>query len=389
MSKDTFFAPAARLDQEQVSSQIREVLGSPVTDGILRAADCLVAILNEQRQVISVNEQLLRWLGIEDAGTLLGLRIGDMVGCENAAKGPSGCGTTPWCVSCGQAIATVAALRSDVAQERHCVIHANRDGATADLYLSVRASPFQMGEHRYIALLLRDISEAQRLAASERLLLHDLGNLLNAVQIVPMTRADDQTADTARWSDTLNRMLGGLTRMFRLHRALVNASLSDYTAEYSDIEFNQIMADVCAVAERHPAARGKKLVLSSAPPCSLVRTDYPAASRVLLNMLINAFEATDAEGEVRVRTTDCGSHIEIAVWNAKAIPPQLALRIFQRNFSTRGEAGRGLGTAAMKALGETLLGGEVHFSSDQSQGTTFVFRLPVKPSDPDASGCKL
>lgn len=382
MVGDTFFAPAERASAQEVAAQVRLLVGSPVTDGILRATDSLLAVVNEQRQVVSVNEQLLKWLGVESADTLLSLRMGEVLGCVHAREAPAGCGTTRYCMSCGQAIATVAALRTDEVVERKCVIQANRAGAPADLCLSVRACPISVDGERFLALLLRDISEEQRLAATERVILHDLGNVLNGLQFVP--GSVEMPADRRKieeWAAAMGRMLGGFARTVKLHRSLLNASLGDYRPEYEEIAFSTLFEDVRAVATHHPAARGKTLQVDNMPP-AIVRTDQAAASRVLLNMLLNAFEATDQGGVVRITACDEQDFVRISVWNARAIPPPLALRIFQRNFSTHQEPGRGLGTVSMKLLGEQLLGGEVHFTSNPVDGTTFVFRLPVRAPVP-------
>lgn len=60
------------------------------------------------------------------------------------------------------------------------------------------------------------------------------------------------------------------------------------------------------------------------------------------------------------------------IWNSKMIDEQIALRIFQRNFSTKEETGRGIGAYAMKLLGEKVLGGQVSFTTS-TDGT--IFRL--------------
>ncbi|RJR33419.1 MAG: ATP-binding protein [Desulfobacteraceae bacterium] len=67
------------------------------------------------------------------------------------------------------------------------------------------------------------------------------------------------------------------------------------------------------------------------------------------------------------------------VWNRQAIPPRVALRIFQRNFTTKEEAGRGLGTYSMKFFGEKILGGQVSFTTSAESGTVFKFSLPISP----------
>jgi len=63
------------------------------------------------------------------------------------------------------------------------------------------------------------------------------------------------------------------------------------------------------------------------------------------------------------------------VHNPGVIPDDVALRIFQRSFSTRGGKGRGLGTYSMKILGENVLGGSVGFQSDPAAGTAFHLDL--------------
>ena len=65
------------------------------------------------------------------------------------------------------------------------------------------------------------------------------------------------------------------------------------------------------------------------------------------------------------------------VWNAGEIPADIAKRVFQRNFSTKAQAGRGIGTFSMKLFGEKYLGGRVDFTTSSSDGTVFRFILPL------------
>jgi len=67
------------------------------------------------------------------------------------------------------------------------------------------------------------------------------------------------------------------------------------------------------------------------------------------------------------------------VWNAQSMSRDIAMHVFQRNFSTKSEADRGLGTYAMKLFGETYLRGTVRFSTSRREGTTFHLELPKKP----------
>ncbi len=68
------------------------------------------------------------------------------------------------------------------------------------------------------------------------------------------------------------------------------------------------------------------------------------------------------------------------MWNRQPIPERTVPRIFERYFSTKAGDGRGLGTFAMKLLGETLLQGEVTFSTSKRDGTVFRIRHPRRLS---------
>jgi sensor histidine kinase regulating citrate/malate metabolism len=60
------------------------------------------------------------------------------------------------------------------------------------------------------------------------------------------------------------------------------------------------------------------------------------------------------------------------------IPEKVALRIFQRSFSTKAKKGRGIGTYSMKLFGERYLGGKVGFETNEEKGTMFFIELPER-----------
>ena len=64
------------------------------------------------------------------------------------------------------------------------------------------------------------------------------------------------------------------------------------------------------------------------------------------------------------------------VGELKRKPDAVAKRVFQRNFTTKEGAGRGLGTFSTKLFGEQILKGKVQFTSSPAEGTVFELRLP-------------
>jgi sensor histidine kinase regulating citrate/malate metabolism len=94
-------------------------------------------------------------------------------------------------------------------------------------------------------------------------------------------------------------------------------------------------------------------------------------------MITNALEATAEEGIVKVWLEQKDGLLSFCMWNRQVIPPHIALRVFQRNFSTKEGAGRGIGTYSMKLFGEKILGGQVSFTTSPEEGTVFRFSLPL------------
>jgi sensor histidine kinase regulating citrate/malate metabolism len=94
-------------------------------------------------------------------------------------------------------------------------------------------------------------------------------------------------------------------------------------------------------------------------------------------MAINALEATSDKGEIKIWIEMKDAFLSFCVWNEQEIPEDVSNRIFQRNYSTKEQAGRGIGTYSMKLFGEQILGGQVSFVTSKSQGTIFKFSYPV------------
>ena len=94
---DTFFAPAGRRGNERLAVEISAVTRNPVIDAVLTSVSGLLAVLNERRQILAINDALIDMLGISDASQIPGLRPGEAIGCAHSAEGPDGCGTSRYC----------------------------------------------------------------------------------------------------------------------------------------------------------------------------------------------------------------------------------------------------------------------------------------------------
>src|SRR4029450_7154847 len=71
---------------------------------------------------------------------------------------------------------------------------------------------------------------------------------------------------------------------------------------------------------------------------------YPnQLNQVFMNMLVNASQAIEGEGEIRIRTWEEDDTVRIAISdNGKGIPPELQAKVFDPGFTTK-KAGLGTG----------------------------------------------
>src|SRR5512133_3670022 len=161
------FLPPGRSDAGSVRAHATKLASSPVVTAIFQAAGGAIAILNEQRQIVAVNQAALELLG-EGAADALGLRPGEALGCTRAAEGSEGCGTGAACASCGTALAILSSERRRQPEERECAITLKRGARRVDVDLRVRAAPFELDGERFTLLAVSDISAERRRQMLER-----------------------------------------------------------------------------------------------------------------------------------------------------------------------------------------------------------------------------
>jgi len=125
---ETCFAPAPRTDRRRFKNQIHDISQNLIMTTLLKTVSGLLVVVNEDRQIVSLNHAFLEAIGIADAEAALGLRLGESLKCIHANQKPAGCGTTPYCRTCGAAIAMMAAIADDRADEQICAMKTFRKG---------------------------------------------------------------------------------------------------------------------------------------------------------------------------------------------------------------------------------------------------------------------
>ena len=132
--------------------------------------------------------------------------------------------------------------------------------------------------------------------------------------------------------------------------------------------------------------RGHRVNIEFEPPADpiTISIDPAQIEDAVLNLIINAIEAADSDGQVKVRVArskdaraeEFGDEAIIEVSdNGRGISEADLIRIFNPFFTTR-EAGTGLGLPAVRRIARAH-GGRVEVSSSPGKGSTFSIHLPL------------
>ncbi|MBI5633354.1 MAG: HAMP domain-containing histidine kinase [Nitrospirae bacterium] len=373
---ETHFASPERATPGELYRDIHEASSNPIVDGLLKTVGGLIAVLNEHRQILAVNNALLDMIGIEDPRSLLGLRPGEAIGCIHAHEMPGGCGTSRYCSTCGAAIAIVTSLSSNGPQEQKCVATVSKDGKQIDLCLRVRACPIFLEGTRFVLLFIQNITLEESWAALEWAFFHDISSTITAIRRASELMEFRDGEGKNRLARQIRQMSHHLTKEVDIQRALSQPGQQTYTSEAQDFTTHDVLRELQTIFAGHSAAKNKILFFPENIPCVLIKSDLHLVLRVITNMLTNAFEATPEGGTVKIWAGH-DQDLTFHVWSRQVISDDVARRVFQRHYSTKGDRGRGIGTYAMKLFGEGVLGGKVDFTTSEADGTTFRLSLPL------------
>ncbi len=111
-----------------------------------------------------------------------------------------------------------------------------------------------------------------------------------------------------------------------------------------------------------------------------IRADSAQLKQVVLNLVLNAVDASDEEQPVRVRTSWSEDEVRLEVKDeGRGIPPAELSQVFIPFFTTK-DSGTGLGLAVCQRI-VTAHGGEIRVSSTPGEGARFSITLPVAGPD--------
>ncbi len=250
-----------------------------------------------------------------------------------------------------------------------------------------------------VALVLRDVTQQRRtqsaLLSSEKLavagrlaatIAHEIHNPLDSVaNLLFLMKTGDSAEENAEFLDLAQ---SELNRATQISRALLGMYRESRTAVALDL--SSLLRSVLVLLE-HKFQQANVSIETHWEEPSVV-TGFPVELRqVFTNLLANAAEASPRGSTVTVRTMAAlgmeyadhtgaqGPGIVVSISDCgQGIAPDVQEKLFQPFFSTKGEAGTGLGLWVSKGI-VSKHGGAIELSSDSGashHGTTISVFLP-------------
>jgi signal transduction histidine kinase len=148
----------------------------------------------------------------------------------------------------------------------------------------------------------------------------------------------------------------------------------------SKLNLHRLVSDTLAFLQPRPMLHGR--ILENRVPTDLpnIRVDANQLSQVLMNLLLNAAQATPEGGKITVSAERSRSEdsVEIRIVDTGCgIPPDILPHVFEPFFTTKRGRGTGLGLSISQTYVRSH-DGEIQIDSVPNSGTTVTIHLPLR-----------
>jgi PAS domain S-box-containing protein len=255
-------------------------------------------------------------------------------------------------------------------------------------FLNERGKPYQymairsdITERKRSEALLREQAALARLGEMAAVVAHEVKNPLagirGSLQVIG-GRMPGESRDRAVVGDIVDR-LDSLNNI--VDDLLVFARPRE--PKFAPVVLQDLLRSTAALLKKDPAHSATHLDVADTHV--VVRADAEQLQLVLVNLFLNAAQATHDQGQVRVDvSTDDGTcHIAISD-NGPGIPEDVRERIFEPFFTTK-HRGTGLGLPTAKRVVERH-GGTIDIQCPPRGGTVVTVSLPLDPKEQPVRG---
>ncbi len=205
---------------------------------------------------------------------------------------------------------------------------------------------------------------------------HEINNPLTTILTTALLIQEDVEADDPLFED-----LDTIARETLRCRKIVT-SLLDFARqnrpEKREIKLNDLVRESILLTKKQAAFKDIEVDYRISGELPRVHLDTGRMQQALINLILNAVEATEPGGRITVQTAPSdGGGVDIRVSDTgMGIPEDQVDKIFDPFFTTK-EMGTGLGLAITHGIIDQH-GGTIEVTSRVGEGTTFLIHLPAE-----------
>lgn len=145
-----------------------------------------------------------------------------------------------------------------------------------------------------------------------------------------------------------------------------------------DIDVNRVLNQTIELLEIHAKNNNIEIIKDFQPGLPIIASDQSQLQQVFMNLINNAIDAVEKDGEIKIKTEKNESSIIISIKdNGPGIPEEYRNRIYDPFFTTKDPGkGTGLGLSITYSIIKKL-GGSITLDAKDEKGTLFVITLPI------------
>ncbi|MGH7362453.1 MAG: sensor histidine kinase [Candidatus Methylomirabilales bacterium] len=259
----------------------------------------------------------------------------------------------------------------------------------ASLYEEVQRSYEELKQSQHLLVRQEKLASLGRLAAG---LAHELNNPLSSVagfaEALQRRAGGEGVADqpgATEFQEYLTMIQAEVSRAAAIVRRLLDFARQREPA-FGPIDLQGVVAEAVSFVERQASLANQRITVAPFPEAYEVLGDPQMLQQVFLNLLTNALDAIEGDGEIRIAARRQEEAVgrglgraSVAVSdNGSGISPENLARVFDPFFTTK-EVGKGtgLGLAICQSIVEQH-GGTIEVQSEGlGKGTVVTVRLPL------------
>ncbi len=334
-----------------------------------------VMVIDSQHRIIDVNKNMLEKIGLLKE---------EVIGrhCYEISHRSS--------VPCTGEDHPCPLIRTMESHKPYQTTHVHIDKKNQKRYISISTYPMiengrVIGAIEISRDITRDINmqktmmQQEKLASIGRLsagVAHEINNPLTTILTSAMLIQEDMAPDHPAYEE-LEVITAEALRCRKIVTSLLDFARQNQPDKKLN-DLNEIVAESILLIQKQAAFRDITVRSQLAPSVPPIMLDKGQIQQALINLILNAVEATDAGGRITITThypTDTEKvRIEVADTGSGIDKDQID-KIFDPFFTTK-ESGTGLGLAITHGIVEQH-GGTIRVKSKPGRGTCFSLYLPV------------